>query len=567
MKIETLINSILNEGVGDQINKNIDLSKFKIEGIELNRDSLTKFYNQYKDSLKSVIQGKQPNLWDEEDIGKITQAIEKKIIAIKEKQQTRNVTDSSEQTQKEIPGTKKLDIEDDDRFFYLIETKQAAINLANAVAKKCNSVSSLCISKIDQSNFEQYNISKVIVYAIRKKLEGNPQDLISMSFKPKESGYGVIDKLKDKAFILKKPPFEIDEAAYNNNDHSVEKEPEGEKLIYKVKSSLDKTMKDERKEITLKEYLELRYQENLINLHLEFKEDKVLGKVKIDEKTQKRIEAEEKKTKRDDVLIGHLKKMPSLETLLGISKEEGIELEEKIAHGWKKKDGVWKDGTFISGLFEGEVWEDGTFKKGIWEGGTWKNGTWLDGNWNNVDNTVWKNGTWKNGTWHGGTWENGVWENGSWVEGTWENGTWKKVNKFKLGLWYKGTWKNGTWEDGTWKNGTWQNGTFEDGVWEYGLWKNGTFKGDWWGGRWFDGTWEGKKWRGGYIYDPEQIGNFKEDWKWTEDPIKGIKKAFVNSPINPKEYFKGTKKDMEKTIDDFVAESTIKDIIKRRTKI
>jgi hypothetical protein len=120
---------------------------------------------------------------------------------------------------------------------------------------------------------------------------------------------------------------------------------------------------------------------------------------------------------------------------------------------------------------------------------------------------TWKGGTWEDGFWEDGVWENGTWKGGFWEDGVWENGTWD------LGIWEDGTWKGGTWKGGTWKGGTW-----EDGFWEDGVWENGT-------------------WKGGFIYDPEKIGNFEKNWKW-----KGI---YVYSPISPKKYFAKKKENIK----------------------
>ena len=66
-------------------------------------------------------------------------------------------------------------------------------------------------------------------------------------------------------------------------------------------------------------------------------------------------------------------------------------------------------------------------------------------------------------------------------------------------------WKKGVWEDGTWQNGIWI-----DGVWDGGIWKKGT-------------------WKTGWIYDPNKVGNFQEDWEWMDD--------YVRSSISPRDYF------------------------------
>ncbi len=90
-------------------------------------------------------------------------------------------------------------------------------------------------------------------------------------------------------------------------------------------------------------------------------------------------------------------------------------------------------------------------------------------------------------------------------------------------------WTGGTWNDGIWENGIWENGIWKDGTWEFGTWEDGTWKDGWWRG----GTWEKGIWENGGIFDPEKIGNFESTWKWDIG-------NYVNSPINPKEYFSKT---------------------------
>lgn len=143
-------------------------------------------------------------------------------------------------------------------------------------------------------------------------------------------------------------------------------------------------------------------------------------------------------------------------------------------------------------------------KEFVWNKGEWINGTWEDG-------------YWFNGTWHDGTWKSGIWSDGEWLGGRWKSGDW-----------LKGTWKGGVWEHGNWGNGNWHDGTAVSIFWIYGTWHNGL----WNDGTWVSGTWKGGTWKKGLIYDPDRIGNFKEDWAWTPD------KQFVHSPINPAEYFK-----------------------------
>jgi hypothetical protein len=129
-------------------------------------------------------------------------------------------------------------------------------------------------------------------------------------------------------------------------------------------------------------------------------------------------------------------------------------------------------------------------------------------------NGTWKSGTWENGTWEDGTWKDGIWKWGMWKAGVWENGTWEN------GTWNAGYWKNGVWQNGIWNNGWWIDGTWNTGVWENGLWENGVWK---------DGNWKSGKWLSGLIYDPKKTGNLKQNWKWDGN--------YVESPINPKEYF------------------------------
>ena len=122
--------------------------------------------------------------------------------------------------------------------------------------------------------------------------------------------------------------------------------------------------------------------------------------------------------------------------------------------------------------------------------------------------------------WYDGTWKKGTWKDGSWQKGTWQKGTWQD------GIWYNGTWKYGKWQKGKWQKGTWQNGTWQNGSWHNGTWK----KGVWYGGTWYGGTWQNGTWKTGWIYDPDRMGNHQNDWKWDND--------VVQSPINPKQYFK-----------------------------
>ena len=105
------------------------------------------------------------------------------------------------------------------------------------------------------------------------------------------------------------------------------------------------------------------------------------------------------------------------------------------------------------------------------------------------------------------------------ISNDWQGGTWK-TGVWQYGFWHDGTWEDGTWKNGTWYNGTWENGTWEGGIWEYGIWKDGT----WEGGTWNFGTWEK-----GWILDKKREGNYEPTWKWKGD--------YVESPINPKEYF------------------------------
>ena len=90
-------------------------------------------------------------------------------------------------------------------------------------------------------------------------------------------------------------------------------------------------------------------------------------------------------------------------------------------------------------------------------------------------------------------------------------------------------WKSGTWAGGNWKNGIFEGGVFLTGKWEYGIFRGGTWK----MGRWEGGKWEGGVWEKGLIYDPQRLGNYKDDWEWYAD-------QWVVSPISPKEYWKGT---------------------------
>jgi len=152
---------------------------------------------------------------------------------------------------------------------------------------------------------------------------------------------------------------------------------------------------------------------------------------------------------------------------------------------------IWKSGYWVHGTWEDGIWEGGTWEDGDWINGIWKDGIWKDG--------IWKDGTWKDGEWCSGTWHEGVWRNGTWEDGTWEGGTWLK------GQWYDGVWNEGYWRDGIWWDGIWK-----DGIWRNGLWEDG-------------------EWLGGSIHDPDRKGNFEPEWVW-DGP-------YVNSPINPKEYF------------------------------
>jgi hypothetical protein len=176
----------------------------------------------------------------------------------------------------------------------------------------------------------------------------------------------------------------------------------------------------------------------------------------------------------------------ALDRFLDMSKGVKVDLDKKVVEGEIGKKIDKGDNTW-----EGETWHFGVWKGGVWKG------------------KIWKEGIWKNGIW-----ENGIWEKGWWKDGTWEGGTWKN------GIWEKGWWKVGTWEGGTWENGTWKGGFWEDGIWKDGVWKNGIWEG---------GTWKNGIWENGWIYDPKKIGNFKLDWKWDG--------KYVESPINPKEYF------------------------------
>jgi len=107
---------------------------------------------------------------------------------------------------------------------------------------------------------------------------------------------------------------------------------------------------------------------------------------------------------------------------------------------------------------------------------------------------------------------------GNWTGGTWENGTFNK-----------GIWKDGVWLDGIFKKGTWENGTFKNGKFS-GNWQNGTFEGGIFDdGTWDDGTWENGTWKSGWIKDSEKVGNYREDWRWSQD--------LVYSEVSPAEYF------------------------------
>lgn len=148
----------------------------------------------------------------------------------------------------------------------------------------------------------------------------------------------------------------------------------------------------------------------------------------------------------------------------------------------------------------------------IWSEGDWEDGTWIKGHW--------KDGTFLKGTWKDGIWWKGIFA-GTWNKGTWHNGTFAgKV------------WKDGTWEDGVFMKGTWKKGTFAGGWFIGGTFEKGTFEKGYWGHEDMDSmpTWKGGTWKKGRIYDPDKKGNFEPDWDW--------KDGYVESPIDPKEYFK-----------------------------
>ena len=113
-----------------------------------------------------------------------------------------------------------------------------------------------------------------------------------------------------------------------------------------------------------------------------------------------------------------------------------------------------------------------------------------------------------------------VWLKGNWQKGNWQKGTWQD------GWWWSSTWQNGTWQDGIWKDGIWKDGTWKDGIWWKGTWQ----KGIWQDGYWVEGTWQNGTWQKGWIYDPDKIGNYQNNWKWNNKRVE--------SPINPKQYFK-----------------------------
>lgn len=144
----------------------------------------------------------------------------------------------------------------------------------------------------------------------------------------------------------------------------------------------------------------------------------------------------------------------------------------------------------------------------------WKSGLWIDGS---FINGYWDNGIWKNGTMYNVIWDNGIWENGIWKDGRWADGVWKK-----------GIWKKGIWIEGIWENGVWENGTWLGGVWKNGIWKGGT-------------SWKGGTWKKGLIYDPHKLGNLDPKWKI-------VKHDYVESPINPSEYFKNLTQDEIKQV-------------------
>jgi len=105
-----------------------------------------------------------------------------------------------------------------------------------------------------------------------------------------------------------------------------------------------------------------------------------------------------------------------------------------------------------------------------------------------------------------------------------------EVRKDNFVVWNNGEWNGGTWEDGIWKDGIFNGGIWKKGTWEFGEWHNGTWEdGTWLSGVWLSGVWEKGEWSIGWILDRNKVGNFKPEWRWNGD--------YVNSPINPKEYF------------------------------
>lgn len=223
-------------------------------------------------------------------------------------------------------------------------------------------------------------------------------------------------------------------------------------------------------------------------------------------------------------------------------------------------DGTWENGTHFGGKWYGGVWKEGEWKGGIWENGTWENGEWHSGTWENGtwlngkffrgdwDDGVWHKGTWVSGVWFGGRWKFGVWKYGRWEGGIWENGYWGdgvwvggewRDGGWKTGIWQKGLWKKGNWNGGQWHGGLWKNGRWSDGSWLNGTWKNGI----WDNGIWHDGIWENGKWRGG-------------NWNggtWVKGKIWDNRK-WVDSEVNPKEYFENKRKQESKNYIQFLKE-------------
>ena len=116
------------------------------------------------------------------------------------------------------------------------------------------------------------------------------------------------------------------------------------------------------------------------------------------------------------------------------------------------------------------------------------------------------------------------WRGGIWIQGIWHDG-----------IWHNGSWHNGVWKKGTWMNGNFNGGNFNGGNFNGGNFNGGDFNGgNFNGGVWYDGNWKGGTWKSGYIYDPKKKGNYKSKSRFSG--------GFVESPVNPEEFWKGVQR-------------------------